>query len=136
MKRTPLRRKTRLAQGKPIKRTARLRNGCRIKPVNRKRKASRFARNYGSSERAQWVNSHPCICGGQHPACAGRTVNAHLVSKAHRGTAADVVPLSDGCHTEQHQHGWVRWCDLAGLTLDEVRAIADEMATRGPDAPG
>jgi hypothetical protein len=117
MKRTPLRRRARLA------------------PVNRARRAKRFAATFGGPERVAWINSLPCLCEGRHPNCSGPTVTAHVRSRGAGGTWRDVVPLSSGCHAAQHAAGWGRWHELAGLDLGSARDRADELATRGPGAP-
>jgi len=136
MKRTPLKR------GAPLKRTGRLkskatlRQGGRIPSVNSPRVTRRRLECHGTKRRSQWIYTLPCICGGQHPKCSGDTVPAHVKSVGAGGKAADIAALSWGCHAEQHQHGWARWCELAGLSFEEVRAAADALALEGPDAPG
>ena len=44
-----------------------------IKRVNRKRKASEFARCYGSKARVEWVKQQPSVVSGARPC-----VNAHV----------------------------------------------------------
>ena len=128
MKRTPLRRKTRLQAKAPLRRSG------RVKPANPARKRRAFARHFGSSERVAWVNAHACLCGGKHPACSGRTVNAHVRSRAAGGTWRDIVPLSWVCHVWQGDHGGAAWEREAGLEAGAARACADWMATTGPQS--
>lgn len=100
----------------------------RINPVNKKRKAKRFALNYGSEARVIAINEMPCLCAGKHPACAGPTQNAHRVSKAHRGDWRHVLNLSAGCHRWQGDHGFDAWELAAGLELGAAAERAAELA--------
>ena len=136
MKRTPLKRKTRLARGRRLKTKAELRRGCSLPMVNSPRRERRRLECHGTRERSRWIYTLPCLCGGQHPACSGDSVPAHVKSVGAGGKAGDIVAMSWGCHGEQHQHGWGRWCELAGITMEQVRAAADALALEGPDAPG
>lgn len=89
MKRTPLKRKTKLV--------------AKTKPKAKKRTTSDFARVYGSKARVEWVKSQPCV------AChSGPCENAHIKSGG-VGRKADftqIVPLCASCHRIQHQKGW------------------------------
>ena len=89
MKRTPLKRKTKLV--------------AKTKPKAKKRTASDFARVYGSKARVAWVVAQPClVCKG------GPCENAHIKSGG-VGRKADytqIVPLCQKCHRLQHQKGW------------------------------
>jgi hypothetical protein len=115
-------------RSKPMRRT-------RIKPSNTERKAKRFAANFGSEARVRWVNSHECLCRGKHPACSGRTVNAHVTSRGAGGKAEDIVPLSWFCHQWQGNHGWADWHKLAQLEPGHAERVARRMSSLGPDAP-
>lgn len=130
MKRSKPMRRTPLARGK-----SKLKSKGRIRPVNPARKAKRFDANFGSKARVEWVNSHPCLCRGKHPACSGRTVNAHVTSRGAGGKAEDIVPLSWGCHQWQGDHGWADWHELAQLEAGHAGRVALRMSSLGPDAP-
>lgn len=85
-------RRTAVTRGKPPRK------------VNRKRKASEFARCYGSKERVQWVKSLPCAV----PNCDGQPIeNAHALGGG-AGRKADyqlIAPLCRAHHRYLHQHG-------------------------------
>lgn len=91
MKRTPLRRKTKLT--------------AKTKPKAKKRTASDFARVYGSKARVAWIAAQPCLgCLSTATPCE----NAHIKSGG-VGRKADytqIVPLCAKCHRLQHQKGW------------------------------
>ena len=123
MRRTPLKRKSPMSRGRKP-----LRAKKPINPVNRKRKASRFEANYGSKARVIAINTMPCLCGGNHPACEGLTQNAHRVSKAHRGDWRHVLNMSAGCHRWQGDHGFDAWEDAAGLPRGAAAARAAVLA--------
>lgn len=83
------------------------------KRVNRKRKASEFARCYGSKERVQWVKARDCV------ACLSFCFpceNAHVEGDggSRKANADKVVPLcvrppdqrlGEGCHAMLHRVG-------------------------------
>jgi hypothetical protein len=134
-----------------LKRHAPLRPGSRKLGTNRKRKATRFARNYGSLTRVLWFKSLPCVCEGLHPACYGETQNSHTRSKAVEGDAEDIIPQSAGCHDYVGSRGWRRWELEVGAALGLGHrfvvecvegprfcrvAAAAHFAGIGPDAPG
>ena len=127
MKRATLKRRTPLKRGR-----SKLRARKPIQAVNRNRRAARYQQNYGGDERRAWVATFPCLCGGAHPACSGRIVNAHTVARVHAGTWQDVVPLSYFCHEWQGQHGWDAWHDAAKLPRDTAKRMAAYLARRGP----
>ncbi len=83
-RRAPLR-----SSGPPERRT-------RVKPRNAKRKASEFARCYGSKERVAWIRSLPCIiCELRSTPQVGPSDNAHVTGDG-MGRKADarfIVPL-------------------------------------------
>jgi hypothetical protein len=132
-----------MKRGAPLRRRARLRakaslrRSSRLSPVNRERAAARKLEAFGTDARAVWWREQACACQGRHPACTGGwSERAHVTSRGAGGGAADIIPLSSGCHHEQHQHGWGRWLELAGLERGAARELADRLARRGPDAPG
>jgi hypothetical protein len=89
VKRTPLKRKTKLV--------------TKTKPKAKKRTENDYARIYGSRERVAWVQAQPCIACNRIP-----SENAHIRSGG-TGRKADytqIVPLCRSCHTLQHQKGW------------------------------
>lgn len=118
MKRTPLKRKTKLA--------------TKAKPKAKKRTASDFARVYGSKARVAWVSAQPCIACHRTP-CE----NAHIKSGG-VGRKADytqIVPLCPFCHRLQHQKGW-QALGLNAARLDYFAYVTqfNWAKTRGPDA--
>ena len=126
---SPLRRKKPMARGKGLSRGRKpLRSRGRVNPVNRARKDKRWPLYFGSKERVQWVNSLPCACAGQHPKCRGPIQNGHTRSRAAGGTWRDIIPMSEGCHTEQHAHGWGCWHRDAKLELGYAKAYAAQLA--------
>lgn len=103
VKRTPLKRKTKLA--------------TKTKPKAKKRSASDFARVYGSKARVAWVAAQPCVVCGRGP-CE----NAHITSGG-VGRKADftqIVPLCPSCHRTQHARGW----RALGLNTSRLEFIA------------
>ena len=111
-----------LRSGTPHRTTA-------IRRQNRKRKASKFARAYGSAERVEFVRSLSCAgCGYSGP--LGWIDNAHTTSGG-RGRKADyatIIPLCRatfdrrvGCHNLQHEKGWSA---LPALDTPEKRETA------------
>lgn len=106
----------------PIKRSTVLRRGKPPKKRNPKRRASEFARCYGSKERVEWVKASPCIvCAAIHPlfrlTSPGRSHNAHTMSGG-GGRKADfdtIVPLC----AEHHRRFDER---LSPLDTPEARA--------------
>ena len=99
MKRTPLTRRT------PVKKR------------NAKRKASEWARAYGSKERVAWVARQPCaICG--YCVCE----NAHTTTggMGRKADADHIVPLCADHHRELHQHGQATFEATYGIRLESV----------------
>lgn len=122
MRRSPLKRKGYLKRRNPERR-------------NPERKAKAFSRHFGSVARVEWINSHPCSCGGAHPDCRGRTVNAHVKSRGAGGTWRDIIPLSYFCHIAQGNRGWSDYAEQGGLTKREAQERAAVLACRGPRPP-
>lgn len=103
MKRTAIKRKTKLKAGKPIK--------------AKKRSASDFARVYGSKARVEFVKSLPCVACNATP-----SDNAHIKSggMGRKADYTDIVPLCSKCHTLQHQRGW----KALGLSIHRLQYFA------------
>lgn len=122
MKRTPLKRKTRLtstAKPKPRKR-------IKAKP----RTGIEFARVYGSKRRVEFIKNLHCIVCFALP-----SENAHITSGG-MGRKADytqIVPLCASCHRKQHDKGWsaLGW-DEAHLQYAAAK-IQHHWATRVED---
>ena len=104
MKRTPL----------PKRRTPIRRSGP-PKQRNAKRKASEFARCYGSKARVAFVASLYCACGCGRTPCE----NAHTITGGigRKGPYQSIIPLTANCHRRQHVEGW----EAIGMT----RSAAD-----------
>jgi len=95
VKRTPLKRKTRLTSNAKPKARKRI----KAKP----RSGIEFQRVYGSKRRVEFINSLPCMVCAKRP-----SENAHIKSGG-MGRKADyreIIPLCPSCHRKQHQHGW------------------------------
>jgi hypothetical protein len=93
---------------------------------NVKRRASEFARCYGSKARVAFVRSLPCSACG----VIGYSQNAHVCRvgggmgrKAHYTT---IVPLRGAMHRELHQIGRASFEEKYGVDLD--KAAADTQA--------
>ena len=94
---------------KPIRRSP-------VRKVNPKRKASEFARCYGSKARVAFVKALPCAaCGRQ-----GQSENAHAFGDGagRKGPYTAILPLCGDCHRKQHSRGWSA---LAWLRSPEIR---------------
>ena len=95
MKRTPLKRKSRLiAKSRP-----KARKRMKAKP----RSSIEFQRVYGSKRRVEFVKRMGCCVCGKTP-CE----NAHIKSggMGRKADYRDIIPLCTACHRKQHQHGW------------------------------
>jgi hypothetical protein len=110
MKRTPLKRKTRL------------------KPVNPKRAKARKARDFG--EYAEWIRHQPCVIkgrfsrpGGPIHICLGPIVSHHVRSRGADGHAeANLVSLCDHQHRGGHVIGWKTFAEIWGVDLKAIAA--------------
>jgi hypothetical protein len=102
VKRTPLKRKTRLTPTRKPKARK------RIAPKNRS--SIEFQRIYGSKRRVEFVKAMGCCVCGKTP-CE----NAHIKSggMGRKADYRDIIPLCKACHQKQHQHGW------KALSLDQ-----------------
>ena len=90
------------------------------------RQQARRLRDFGPRERIAVINSMPCVCAGKHPECTGGwSEPSHIVSRGAGGRAADIVPMSAGCHTAWHR-GRGSYLEQLGLDGDAmVRAAAE-----------
>ena len=98
-----------------------------VKRVNAKRKAKNWSRAYGSEERVAFVQSLPCVFGGQSSPCAGVIANHHTESGG-RGRKADaetVVPLCTRHHLELHQAGATAMETVYGVDLKAEAALTE-----------
>lgn len=124
------------ARSKPRKAIASSKPLVSRKPVN-KRNPKRLAKlrleQHGTAARSKWFRTMPCACGGKHPACTGgQSDPSHVKSRGAGGKADDIIPQSPGCHDFVGTKGWQRWQRETGV---DARALADRLATEGPDAP-
>lgn len=103
MKRTPLKRKTKLV--------------AKTKPKAKKRTAADFARVYGSLARVAWIAEQPCIACDAKP-CE----NAHIRSggTGRKSEFTQIVPLCPRCHRLQHEKGW----KALGLNIAKLEYLA------------
>lgn len=124
-----LRRKTPLRNKRPIPRgSSTLQRSAPIPRVNRQRKASEFARCYGSRARVAFIRRLPCAaCGTTRWGCD----NAHTENDGagRKGDFTTIIPLCsglNGCHATQHRAGWL----AIGMTAESRRraALATELA--------
>lgn len=103
-----------------------------MKRANRKRRAQRFADNFG--ERSDAIREMPCllaVSGG----CEGRTEAAHAKARGMGGVNSDrrsQVPLCTHHHQQSHGLGPVRFAALYRIDLHtEADRIARELDLRG-----
>ncbi len=104
-----LRRSSPLRAKKPMK---------RVPIKKRKRRASEFARIYGSKARVEWVKSQPCWI--TTPICSGEIHNHHTKNGG-RGRKADaktIVPLCEFHHRKLHDLGRRAFEELYGDYAD------------------
>lgn len=90
MKRTPLKRKTKLV-------------AKRVPRKKKDRSPNEFARVYGSTRRVEFVKALPCISCSATP-CENAHIRGGGVGR--KSGYADIVPLCPACHRLQHQKGW------------------------------
>ena len=86
----------------------------RRKPLRRynpKRRTERRRKQYGSSERVQWLLEHPCV------SCGGVATDPSHVRHGHCKTADEMVPQCHACHSHLHQHGIVTHQSAYGVDL-------------------
>lgn len=89
MKRTPLKRKTKLVSTS--------------KPKAKKRTTADFARVYGSKARVAWIAAQPCVACGKGPCETAHIKSGGMGRKA---DYTETVPLCSACHRLQHAKGW------------------------------
>jgi hypothetical protein len=94
MKRSPLKRTG------PPKRKTRLERHTPLAPVNSRRKAKRYARDFG--DHAERIRALPCdLCGAPPPSDPH-----HAKSRGAGGTAQHLIPTCRTCHRKIHDgHG-------------------------------
>ena len=103
-----------LARRTPIKR------GKRPNPVNKKRKAKRYARNYGDA--ADFIRDQPCYVTRR----VENIVAAHPIPKA-RSKSEGLVPLAAEVELDWHaldEEKWNRKYARSGKTKHDVRCAA------------
>jgi len=114
-----------------MKRSAMRRTG-RIKPVNRKRRAKKYARNFG--DEAEAVRAMRCVADLAWTYCHGPVQAAHVVARGMGGSKGgrfDLVPL---CARHHDAAGEAETSDRArfeAVTGRSLRAEADRIATPG-----
>ncbi len=97
---------------KPIKRSSPPRRSTTptrktpVKPVNRKRRASEFARAYGSKERVAWVKALGCLLRSHN--CNGPIDNAHTATSGtgRKAGAGMIIPLCRYHHQRFDEYMW------------------------------
>ena len=107
----------------PLRRTP-LKRGKPVNRVNRARRASEFARCYGSVERVEWVKREPSAASDKRPC-----VNAHIRNGG-AGRKADyryIVPLTDEEHIELHAYGKTWFEDRYGIDLEKAAAETERL---------
>ena len=82
-----------MKQGKGLARKSGLKASKPMKARNPKRRASLFAKQFGSRERVEAIRALVCYVCQKEPA-----ENAHLKSRATGGTWRDIVDLGAKCH--------------------------------------
>lgn len=99
-------------------------------PKQKSRKASEFARIYGSKERVTWVKQQPCVVAKNgYVACYG-IIHNHHVKNGGQGRKADarfIVPLCERHHTGLHVCGRQTFESLTNVHL-ETAAASTELA--------
>lgn len=89
-----------------------------VNKINKKRKASAFARCYGSKERVEWVKSLGCNVCGLRPAENAHTVTDGMGRKAGYET---IIPLCNYHHRRYDAHEV--WKDLRQMLKDEAAYV-------------
>ena len=129
MKRSKPMRRTELARGPGPKR------GGPVKSANWARRKKRRARDFGTDDRSKWWAEQPCACEGK--VCdGGWSQPSHITSRGAGGRKDKIVPMTHHCHiVVWHGSTPSAWLAAAGITREELEALADYYATQGPDAP-
>lgn len=126
MRRSTLRRKS------PMKASKQGMKRAPVRPANRRRKASEWARAYGSRERVEFIRYLPCVVCGHTP-CQ----NAHIQGggASRKADATTVIPLCALHHGEQHIVGTDTFARRYNLDLPAL-AAETERAWTHPAAGG
>jgi len=113
MKRSPIRRTTELGRGPGPKRKA-------MKPKRRTAAEARekFAREYGSEARREFVSRLPCCICGEGPS---ENHHTHNGGKGRKGPYTSIVPLCGSCHRRYHTIGKL---SLLQATRREQRGVS------------
>ncbi len=97
----------------------------RTKPIpktNPKRKASEFARCYGSKERVLFVKALPCV------ACDRAPCENHHIRNGGAGRKADydkIIPLCTSHHDRWHEKGARSFVATYGLDLGKLATATE-----------
>src|SRR5690606_3775495 len=111
----PLTRKTALRSGSHLRRSE-LRRETRIRPVNPARRRARYARDFGAY--AETIRALPCsVCGAPGPSDPH-----HVRSRGAGGDRRDLVPLCRTHHREYHDVGRRTFEARRGVDLAQVAA--------------
>jgi hypothetical protein len=78
------------------------RSPMRRRPRTAEEKREKFAHEYGSKERREWISLHGCLACGRTPCDNAHTANGGKSKKGHFTT---IVPLCAKCHAESHTIG-------------------------------
>lgn len=132
-------RRSPLHRSSPLSRSAPMRRRGGVKRVNRKRRAKRFARDFG--EAAAIVRGQPCcVCVHKCWHQSSLTEPHHEPPRSCGGTSRDLVPLCGSCHRARHRLGVETFWSHAGVNWREViermRAIVADVEPRGQSDSG
>ena len=98
----------------------------RLRKVNKARAEKKRVEHFGTPERVAAIRCMDCACTRapkQHPDCTGGFSDpSHTTSRGAGGDAADIVPMSAGCHRAWHQHGKHAWLVAVGWTEQDIEA--------------
>ena len=114
-------------------------SGYTVRPAQARAEKKRVE-HFGTPERVAAIRCMDCACTRapkQHPDCTGGFSDpSHTTSRGAGGDAADIVPMSAGCHRAWHQHGKHAWLVAVGWTeldLDaELARVNAELAESDP----
>ena len=107
----------------PIKRSAKpAKARAKMNPRNEARRATEFARAYGSAARVLWVAGWPCVVCNKTP-CQ----NAHIATggMGRKADADRVVPLCKPHHHELHQAGLASFERQHGVSLSFTAQLVE-----------
>lgn len=85
-------------------------------------KAEKFAREYGSQERVEWVRDLASVVSGKRPC-----VNAHVRTggTSYKADYIWIVPLTNEEHHELHQHGIKTFIAKYAIDLDAAARMVE-----------